>query len=667
MPEAPTTGPRLTDERFFGELVDTSRPGLEEIPAAVARGDFATARRLFAAEARRSLQPERFFRMRRSFEGRSYMYPGESIAEAAERILRLELVSCGTPHRFEGEVDWTANPTFNQYREWTWQLSRHHEWAILAQRYRETGDERYAEGFVRLFRSWVRQAIVPEDAPGNATWCWRTIEAGIRMAGPWPWALHSFYRSPHFTDDDLVEWYKSVWEHGWRLRHFHRPGGNWLIMEMAGLTYIGVLYPQFKDAPAWKAYALERLVEELGRQIYPDGFQIELSTGYHQVVTRNYQWVWDLLEAYDEPIPEAFRGGLEKAHSVNVLLMMPDGRLPDLNDGFWLDVAPLMERAVELYPDRLDFRWAFTRGAEGRPPEQTSTAFPYAGYFVMRTGWEPTAVWALFDGGPFGYGHQHEDKLNLLLHAYGRRLLTEGGNYAYDDSEMRRYVLSTRAHNTIRVDGQDQNRRLHFRREAINVTAPASAIWHTTSTFDLAEASYDEGYGPDARPVARHHRRVIFLKGEHAYLIVIDRLYPADDQAHSYQAIWHLLAEPVDLSEAAAITRDDQGPNLAIIPSTATRPALRLVKGQEAPEWQGWHSVGNHQQGEYEPIPTVLCEWTAQGPSRQVTVLYPLRPDESCPIERVEATAEVEDTSIRVRWSDGSVAELDEARFISAS
>ena len=95
------------------------------------------------------------------------------------------------------------------------------------------------------------------------------------------------------TDDVLVDWYKSVWEHGWRLRHFHRTG-NWLIMEMNGLAQIGLLYPQFVDAPAWKAYAFERLTEELDVQVYPDGFQIELSTGYHQVDILNYQWLIDV-------------------------------------------------------------------------------------------------------------------------------------------------------------------------------------------------------------------------------------------------------------------------------------------------------------------------------------------------------------------------------------
>ena len=130
----------------------------------------------------------------------------------------------------------------------------------------------------------------------------------------------------------LVDWYKSVWEHGWRLRHFHRTG-NWLIMEMNGLAQIGILYPQFLDASAWKSYAFDRLVEELDAQVYPDGFQVELSTGYHQVDIRNYQWLIDVCRAYDEPVPEPFCAGMERMHAVNVMMMMPDGRLPDVNDG----------------------------------------------------------------------------------------------------------------------------------------------------------------------------------------------------------------------------------------------------------------------------------------------------------------------------------------------
>jgi hypothetical protein len=620
-----------------------------------------------AADVRHTLRPERFLSIRRSLFDGVFTRPGETAAEAAERILRLELISCGTPHRFEGDVDWTANPTVNQYDEWPWQLNRHPEWVILAERYRATGDERYAECFVKLFTSWVRQAVVPENAPGNTTICWRTIEAGIRMGGSWQWALHSFVPSPHLTDDVLVDWYKSVWEHGRRLRSFHRRY-NWLIMEMNGLAQIGILYPQYRDASAWKTYAFERLTEELDEQVYPDGFQYELTTEYHQVVVNNYEWLWQVCDAYDEPVPDAWKPHLERMHAANVRLMMPDGRLPDLNDGRWAPVSRLMEPAVLRYPRRADFRWARSGGKDGTPPAETSLAFPYAGYFVMRTGWEADAVWALFDGGPFGAAHQHEDKLNLLLHAYGQLLLTEGGNYAYDDSDMRRYVLSTRAHNTIRIDRQDQNRHRHFRRETIDISAPAPAWWRTTDDFDAVEALYDEGYGPEATRTGTHHRRVIFLKRGIDQLgvcvLVIDRLLPADEAVHEYEAIWHLECERAAVIGLTASIPNASQPGLRIIPSALSNPTCEVLTGRETTEWQGWKGYGDHLQGQFEATPTAIYRWSSTVPTRLVTLLYPLRTGEQCPVQRIDAASDVAETAVRLTLFDGGEITLDERDYL---
>lgn len=651
MTETTLIGPRISDAEFFAKI-DVARPGLEQLLALVQAGDFAGARRVFAAEVRRTLQPQRFLRIRREWAEPRFMHPNETIETAAERILTGELISCSTPHKFEGEVDWFINPTFNQYKEWTWQLSRHPEWAVLAERYRATGDERYAEAFVRYFCSWVRQALVPENADGGATLCWRTIEAGIRMGGPWQWALHSFYTSPHFTDDVLVDWYKSIWEHGWRLRNFHRTG-NWLIMEMNGLAQISVLYPQFLDAPAWKAYAFERMVEELDAQVYPDGWQVELSSGYHQVDIINYQWLIDVLKVYDEPVPPAFYEQLERMHAVNVLCSMPDGRLPDVNDGGWQEVAPLLVSAVEDYPQRADFRWAFTRGKEGQPPEVKSLAFDYAGYYISRSGWEHDALWCFLDAGHFGYGHQHEDKLSVLLHAYGRLLLGEAGNYAYDDSEMRRYVLSTRAHNTVRVDGQDQNRRAGYTREQFDVRQPSDGKLTIGDELDIAEGVYAEGYGPNADRSVTHHRKVLTLKQARGALgpcvVVIDTFDVSDGAAHTYEWLWHFDSEHAVCQHLTARTFEPGQANLTVLPTPLDGLVLGIVCGQEEP-WQGWKAIKDHQQGEYEPVAAALYEASVTGSFRQATLLYPTRPHETCPVVSVSLT---DDGSVELVLADG--------------
>ena len=672
-------GPRLSDHDFFTQAIDTTRPGLQAIPALVAHGDYAAARQVFAADARAHLQPERLLgTIRPHRRENQYTYAGESLEDAAERILRLELISCGVPMQFDGEVDWFANPTYNQYKEWTWQLSRHWDWDLLAELYRQNPDERYAAGFVKLFQSWVRQALVPENAAGNETKCWRTIETGIRMGRPWPRALHTFYQSPHFTDDVLVDWYKSVWEHGWRLRNFHWTH-NWLIMEMNGLGQIAILYPQFKDAPEWKAYAIARMIHELQTQVYADGMQYELSTNYHYVNIRNYQLLWNVMVAYDEPVPDEFRTVMEQMHYAQIKLMLPDGRLPDLNDGTWRPVALFLEEAVRDYPERADFRWVYTGGQEGTPPTENSLAFAYCGYYVMRTGWDKDDLWALFDGGDFGFAHQHEDKLNLLLYAYGRLLLTEAGNYAYDSSPMRTYTLSTQGHNTIRVDDLDQNRRLGFARwresepsdeEVIRLLNTLNqALWVSGADYDLAEATYNEGYGAQEDQTVTHRRRVIFLKqpplGLQPCWLVLDYLLAADAASHSYQALWHFNTDTavVSAQNPLLVSSQDAGQtNLTLIMADTPGASVEVITGQETPVWQGWKSYGQVQ-GEYLPAPTADYRWQATGDPRVVTLLYPTRAGEACPVVRVSADHATDATTLTLTLRDGQTLDLDENAF----
>jgi len=127
---------------------------------------------------------------------------------------------------------------------------------VLARAYRETGDEKYAEGAARQIQSWIDQAQAPAPpCNGGDTLCWRTIECGNRQGLNWPEIIHSFYKSPAFTDDILTDWCKSVWEQGERMRYDYTMG-NWLIHELNGLVHIGTLYPFFKDAQEWMTFAL---------------------------------------------------------------------------------------------------------------------------------------------------------------------------------------------------------------------------------------------------------------------------------------------------------------------------------------------------------------------------------------------------------------------------
>ena len=294
----------ITDERFFCEELDSTVPGLERAGKIYKENGLAAAEKYFADYIRKTLRPDMYFRIPYYERENAWARRDEDDFAAAERIITGELCSVGYFHKFPDtkSVDWNCNPTANEYCEWTWQLSRHHEWRCLGRCYRETGDEKYAKAFVDFVMSWCEQAVCPEATglwtSGKANKCWRTIEAGIRMTKNWHYAIHSFYKSPAVTDRVLTTIFKSIWEHGCRLRNFST-AANWLIMELSGLAHIVMLYPIFVKTPDWKEYAFRRLSEEIDVQVYPDGFQYELSTGYHGTVLGNYNWVINTAKAME--------------------------------------------------------------------------------------------------------------------------------------------------------------------------------------------------------------------------------------------------------------------------------------------------------------------------------------------------------------------------------
>ena len=54
-------------------------------------------------------------------------------------------------------------------------------------------------------------------------------------------------------------------------------------------------------------------------------------------------------------------------------------------------------------------------------------------------------------------GHAHADTLSFELAVNGERVIVDSGVYGYEPGSRRVYARSTRAHNTIQIDGEDQS------------------------------------------------------------------------------------------------------------------------------------------------------------------------------------------------------------------
>ncbi len=639
------------EEKFYHEALDLSVPELKLACDLFDRGDVPAAEHAFAAYMKTVLRPQIYLadktpRNLSDSEKKTLLGKADVICDGV-------LSSVGFPHRFENnQFDWEINPTFNKYCEWTWQLSRHPEFVTLSNAYAVTGDEKYACQYVRLITSWIDQCVCPESISGYATLTWRTIEAGIRMLGSWHVAIHTFVNSPSVSDGTWVKIFRSVYEHVYRLRGF-RTSHNWLIMEMGGLVNIAVLYSFFRDTKEWFDDGMKTLENELYVQLYPDSFQYELSTGYHGCNIGNYRNVMSLCRKFGIAVPQKFYDGIHLMYEMYVKLCRPDRLTPGLNDGGNVNVAVTLKSALETYENDPVFTWFATDGKEGTAPEYTSVVLPYAGQVVMRQDWSKEAIFAHFDGGPFGFAHQHEDKLNFQMFAYGADMLPDEGTYAYDSSNQRKYVLGTRSHNTGLVDGKGQSRREIYKWNDEDITKKAEELrYRNGADYEVCESVYDDGYGKrpnvNGKPAypefydsgkvptsdsfinATHRRKVVFFKkgfsGLPPFFVLLDR-FDAEEE-HTFEVSFQLTEDETAVVGGRTFTRFGNGATMTVVGDTYPK----LTVGQYEPEYMGWRSIHGPEEHEHAPAP-VLSFAKRKASANFATVIVPAKSGNVAPVK----------------------------------
>lgn len=610
----------LTDRDFF-KVVNLDFPGLEKVKRSVEGNDLSAAKKQFVDYLKQREKPVWYFDWRAN--DHTKRKTGVNISEA-NRFANNELLSCGIWHKFGTIVKWTYDASDNNYNEWTWQLNRHYAWVTLGKAYWNTGNEKYAKAFVSQLNSWLNQCIKPADSGYGVGSPWRTLEVGIRMMNCWPNAFYFFLSSSTFDDETIIKMVKSFYEHGCHLR-VHNSRVNWLSIEMNGLYTVGALFPEFKEAEEWRSFAAEKLYQEEKEQFYPDGSQIELATGYHGNSLSSIVSVYRLAQLNNYQLPKDYVSRLEKAYEYFQKIMMPDGKLPALNDSGWEECRDYLIEATELFPCRKDFAYGASRGLLGKKPSYTSTWMPWAGWYVMRSGWDENALYSIFEVGPYGADHQHEDKLSFVLYGYGSRLITECGNYAYDNSQWRKYAVSARGHNVVRVDSMDQNRNKLKKEENVSVIkSPLTNSWVSKEKRTIGVGSYDEGFGDNNDKTVRHCRTLELVNNR--YWVLTDEFIPSDDKEHTYESWFHLNTDKfrVDTLNNVIYSLSENEANIAII-RLSDNHEMKVIVGQQNPELQGWVAERSSDNGfSCRPVATPVYYRKGSGIVRETFVFVPI-------------------------------------------
>jgi hypothetical protein len=252
----------------------------------------------------------------------------------------------------------------------------------------------------------------------------------------------------------------------------------------------------------------------------------------------------------------------------------------------------------------------------------------------MRSGWADWDEFIFFRAGPPGIGHDHQEKLEVVMSAWGTPLLIDPGTYVYDKSQFRRYFVGTASHNTIIVDGKWQHTPLN--------AAPFQPVdnpWVTTPLFDYVAGTYSDGYQEnqytpiefspykwvgDPDKSVTHTRRVLYLRPY--YALVVDTLDGTGH--HTFEAHWNVDAAGAHIDPSTQAIISDNPPlitgadaHIALIPLEKDNLTTDIIQGQKSPVLLGWKPNDSHP----SPMPMGRFMKEQDAPAVFATVLYPFR------------------------------------------
>jgi hypothetical protein len=504
-------------------------------------------------------------------------------------------------------VAWTGEGA-SPPRSWWYELNSLDPIAPLLEAYKGDGDPRFVGPAAAFALDWVRAHPTVDD--GNP-FAWYDMAIGKR-AYRLGYLLDVVARLPAFTDDEVAELLQALQLH---LRVLADDDGfaahsNHGIYQAGGQLAVARRFPGLPGADAARSQGHARLRGLVERQFTAEGVHREHSPRYHLLVLLTFARLVRAGAVEDEWVARTLSNGA----AALAWFLQPDAHLVNFGD---TDRRRVTVSEAELTGSE-ELLHAATSGRRGRFPEATVRAFPESGYFVVR---QPAG---LGEAGTVGDSylalnaafhsrtHKHADDLSFVWFDRGVELLVDAGSFGFVGRSERGsalweegfwyshpsrvFVESTRAHNTVEIDGRSFSRRGEPYGSALTRWASAQgthAVEAKVRHFDTVE----------------HTRALLFRPGR--WLLVADWVQDTAGTAHDLAQSFQ-FAPSLDVGRAGDRFFVPLGPETALhVAPLAPVEAVEHDRGRDEPDPRGWVS---RRKGEMTPCWSVA--FRAEGTAR---------------------------------------------------
>lgn len=497
-----------------------------------------------------------------------------AIREAAEAVVDPERGYTIGEHFFGWEVDFN----YNWKDRSKFGLHYLHFVSELVPAYLVTGDMLFVKAFESLFNQWYAQRNrieMAETGPGikERDIVWYELGLGNRT----PRLIDAMrVMGPDLSPETHVRMLKYLlgagrWLHACLDRTPFHPY-NWQTQTAMTLSYMGLLYPEFKEAGKWVASGRANMVLHFQKDILDDGGYVERTGSYTSYVFGmfyRYMLMFQYLEEdsslLDEHLPR-----LEQLMEFTSRTLTPLGVSAPFNDSrrgldlarLLVDMAGFFKRGDFLGPLREVFPDATLDRAGVDPglPRSTSQLFPHSRFAVMRDGWNREAYYLIINYGPFA-NHGHYDILDFECYANGVPIAVDAGigDTGYVDPIHVSWYKQSKAHNMLMVDEANTMKR---------GIEGEQVVWSTQQRMDYFAATH-RGY--QRYHDTLHRRHFAFRRGE--YWLIVDSL----ETPHAGKELDWQFHSPLSLVETADgfVSRETPGVRL-ILPQEEAEATRRL-------------------------------------------------------------------------------------------
>ncbi len=344
------------------------------------------------------------------------------------------------------------------------------------------------------------------------------------------------------------------------------------IIQSSAILVVADSFPTLPRAANLRQLALARLDVTRTRLVDESGGAVEDSPFHQlQLLGKVAELVW-WAERFEPELARAWIPARQAMLHYVAYATRPNGRLPMLG-ATGTTIVPNQPADIygALAAYDAEYAWVWSSGRGGIPPLRRSELLAKPGLYTLRSGMaEPGQTFVTFDVGPYRPRRSHLDALGITVFAEGATLFPDSGLFSYDDGDLRDYFHGTRAHNTVVVDGLDQQ--------------PSGAMAGAFGVYD--SAAWASGQSALYSGVV-HARTVVVL--DQGAMLVTDEL--ESPKEHEYSQVWHTFAgagvtvRGVDV-DVANVNRD---PIAFVRQSNPEGLRVEHFYGSENPT-QGWIS-----------------------------------------------------------------------------